>query len=556
MASNTIKFNNGSISLNGVMIDKERVSYCKGIKFNGTSVVSFDATAGILNWQEYTNDYNAVWNSNESEIYSRRLSKATMENEFAITRSKWLLFNKASMFDEVGVTDRRLFNLNADGKLYVGDDTLVDNWQKIKDNGSFSKFTIAVNPYLDLKKQLTGLPLLYKRIGQDDSTLEFNTTGIVGATHRDSDGNLNFDVIGIGEIINYQGEALTTNDIVSAINEKLGSSRATASADVITIAGTDKWDQQGLCDFLSNVYIDGFGPYGQVYEGMDDSGNGLDQGTYYLLPNTSFHPSKHEAYWGVDPNYMLPIEIKYVTYDQGCDFYILTAWGESQVPSAVDLSSGYSMQGENNALVNVLYFDTSSLAGLKYPNILVEMNTIFNTAVPEILYTNGDSSNPIWESIADGVGYVFPSDCPYDLNSNTDIVAPQITVSEWSSLNNFKSVTWEIDQSVEPGYGVDWLAPAEVAIDIFNWYEESFPDQFPSGTGNSSGNIGNFKLKLKLRAYSADANIGSIYSDITTDTYTAYWYLNAYDPYNVGGYYPVAKTTTTNAGTMWKSEVN
>lgn len=34
------------------------------------------------------------------------------------------------------------------------------------------------------------------------------------------------------------------------------------------------------------------------------------------------------------------------------------------------------------------------------------------------------------------------------------------------------------------------------------------------------------------------------------------WYLNAYDPYNVGGYYPVTKTTTAIAGNMYKITVN
>lgn len=37
---------------------------------------------------------------------------------------------------------------------------------------------------------------------------------------------------------------------------------------------------------------------------------------------------------------------------------------------------------------------------------------------------------------------------------------------------------------------------------------------------------------------------------------TSYWYLNAYDPYNVGGYYPVKKTTTANAGILYNTIVN
>lgn len=34
------------------------------------------------------------------------------------------------------------------------------------------------------------------------------------------------------------------------------------------------------------------------------------------------------------------------------------------------------------------------------------------------------------------------------------------------------------------------------------------------------------------------------------------WYLNSYDPYNVGGYYPVKKTTTTAAGSKFNTTVN
>lgn len=34
------------------------------------------------------------------------------------------------------------------------------------------------------------------------------------------------------------------------------------------------------------------------------------------------------------------------------------------------------------------------------------------------------------------------------------------------------------------------------------------------------------------------------------------WYLNTYDPYNVGGYYPVRRTTVSAAGNMYKTIVN
>ena len=34
------------------------------------------------------------------------------------------------------------------------------------------------------------------------------------------------------------------------------------------------------------------------------------------------------------------------------------------------------------------------------------------------------------------------------------------------------------------------------------------------------------------------------------------WYLNAYDPYNVGGYYPVKKTIVTAAGNKYSIVCN
>lgn len=547
MASNTIKFNNRIIELRGVMLDKEKVSYCKGIKLNGTDVVSFDSTAGILYWQEYTNDYNAIWTSDEPEIYSRRLAKATMENEFAITRSKWLLFNKTSLFDEAGIKTKKLFDFNSDGKLYSSDEDLASVWEKIKEilPSSKDRLTIASNPDIDLVKMLRGLPLLYKGFNSNDPDyLYFKNTGIIeGIQKTSSSGNWTVGIGDLGSIIDYQGNVLTITDIKSAIEKIIGSNRASVSGSTINIQNSSEWDAQGICNFLSNVYLEGFGPYGALYEGVDNQNQALDQGSYFLEPNSSFNPSE---YWVVSPEYMIPIEIKYVTYDQGCDFYILTAWGETQVPSTVDLSSDYSIQGENNALVNVLYFDTSSLADLKYPNILVEMSTVFNQSAPTVLYQDEDLTQPIWESIRNGYGYVFPSDCPYDIDNSLYITAPQITPDEWVSLNKLSSITWSLDQSVESDYDCDYLAPTDVATSIFEWYMESFPDQFPSGTGESGGSTKTFKLKLKLRAYPAYAE-----TYLVVDDSTEHWYLNAYDPYNVGGYYPVTKTMIVTAGDPW-----
>lgn len=59
MATNKIYFNNTTtpVTLNGVYYNGTKIEGCKGIKLNGTVVVSFD----VLNWSDYTNAYNAVW---------------------------------------------------------------------------------------------------------------------------------------------------------------------------------------------------------------------------------------------------------------------------------------------------------------------------------------------------------------------------------------------------------------------------------------------------------------------------------------------------------------
>ncbi len=59
MATNKIYFNNTTapIILRGVYYNGTKIEGCKGIKLNGTVVVSF----GALNWSDYTNAYNAVW---------------------------------------------------------------------------------------------------------------------------------------------------------------------------------------------------------------------------------------------------------------------------------------------------------------------------------------------------------------------------------------------------------------------------------------------------------------------------------------------------------------
>lgn len=61
MATNKIYFNNTTtpVTLKGVYYNGVKIEGCKGIKLNGTVVVSFASSE--LKWSDYTNAYNAVW---------------------------------------------------------------------------------------------------------------------------------------------------------------------------------------------------------------------------------------------------------------------------------------------------------------------------------------------------------------------------------------------------------------------------------------------------------------------------------------------------------------
>lgn len=185
MATNKIYFNNTTnlVTLNGVYWNGSKIEGCKGIKLNGTVVVSFE-TAGLLNWFDYVNAYNDVWTSINSTDETAKMSKITQENEFAIIGAKNLLYIRSTLLGAASID--ALFNFNADGRLYVGDDDLAAKWQPLKESlptSANEAVTITTN-CVDLKKMLTGLPLLYKRIG--DNGLNFASTGIVVSVQRES----------------------------------------------------------------------------------------------------------------------------------------------------------------------------------------------------------------------------------------------------------------------------------------------------------------------------------------------------------------------------------
>lgn len=109
-----------------------------------------------------------------------------------------------------------------------------------------------------------------------------------------------------------------------------------------------------------------------------------------------------------------------------------------------------------------------------------------------------------------------------------------------------------LDQTSEQDYedGGE-IIQGNIAYDVFNQYKEKYPDYFPSNTPLSPTNIVEYALKLKMRTYPSYAA-----SSVATGAPEFKWYLNSYDPYNVGGYYPVKKTTTATAGNMYKTTVN
>lgn len=545
MATNKIYFNNTTnpVTLNGVYWNGSKIEGCKGIKLNGTVVVSFE-TAGLLNWFDYVNAYNDVWTITNSTQETAKMSKITQENEFAITGAKNLLYIRSTLLGDANID--ALFNFNADGRLYVGNDDLAANWQLLKESlptSANEAVTITTN-CVDLKKMLIGLPLLYKRIG--DNGLNFASTGIVVSVQRESSMVPSSDWAlvcsdDLSNFLHYTGSPYLSLDLIAdSINYFLDETGGNRPAQVvkrenmIVIRGTEDWDSDGICNFLCNVYLDGFGPY---------AGN-LIESTDYLPPSNTFRTSD---YWKVDSNNMVSIQICNLDYydDHGCDFYILTAWGALQVNSFVNLSSEYTVQGEDNEIVNVMYFDTSALAEYEYPNILAKMNCIFQPNMPDFL------EGTEWISTSGGYGYIFPDGCPYELGPRA--TEPQVDVSQWAVINNLGNITWIVYQNYEFNDDIyNMLAPQDIADTVFYWYKTSLPDLFPtSGTGNTDKT---FILELKARMYPATADYGD--SSFSISQQSRIWYLNAYDPYNVGGYYPVKKTSGSDVGTMYNTVCN
>lgn len=115
-------------------------------------------------------------------------------------------------------------------------------------------------------------------------------------------------------------------------------------------------------------------------------------------------------------------------------------------------------------------------------------------------------------------------------------------------------MTCALNQTSEADYedGSD-IIPENIAVDVFNEYQQqNYSINFPYNNPSNPTKIVEYVLKLKMRTYPSYAT-GNGGTGATAETK---WYLNAYDPYNVGGYYPVKKTETSEAGNMYKTTVD
>lgn len=585
MATNKIYFNNqpSLVTLSGVYYNGTKIEGCKGIKLNGTVVVSFETTVShLLKWSDYTNAYNNVW---ISENTASKMAKMTAENEFAVVRSRWMLYNRIEFLKNWGLdydTDPsgcKLFNFNSDGKIYVWDDALVSNWTTIHDampNDGTGVITIAVAPgsnsvddYLLANYHLTGLPLVFKT---DEGAFQATTILDGNLSNITKQGDFYRIILGDPQnTIDYNGNAITAANIKDAIEQQLGITATIQGADTsIDLEDTIDWGTLELLDALSNVYVQGFGPYGAIttYNPGDDPIN-HPNAKYYLEPNMNFTP---QEYWNVPNDKKIPIEIKYLNYygdAMGCDFYILTAWGNNVIGNpaggeTVDLAGSYYAQGDGNdgkpenEYVNITYFDISSFAGTQYPNFLCSLNMVFSNFVPSTIYEGEDITIPKWIGVntdssligSSLTSTIFPSGCPYDIAaSGSEPSVDDITVAKWETANDISmECNFAIDQTKEMDYlDGSVLAPDDIASDLFEDYVRNFPDKFD---GSSSATAKQFPLKLKMRSYPSYA------TGETGATDSAKWYLNVYDPYNAGGYYPVKKTKVTTIGNRYKTTVN
>lgn len=449
-----------------------------------------------------------------------------------------------------------MFNFNADGRLYI-DETLAANWETLLQSYTDPITITSPHRQTPLYSMLTGLPLIYKK---EDATfagtkiLDGNADGSYNINYDSSNGKWTIDLADLSVIKNPYYESITEAIIAQAISDALGVT-ATAGSGSITITGAENWGGFEFLDALSNVYIPGFGPF---YEDEAIHPPEADE-LYRLIPNENFLV---QPYWNVYINLEISLKNPFLDTLNPCDFYILTGWGLQYILEKTGSTVGdYFAQGGNNdnVEVNITYFDTSCFAGLQHPNILCNLNSSYSDFRPDDIFTSGN-----WAGIYKTDDYnlkttapLFPTDCPYSIDQLEllDLTSelPDAT-TEWIAENNMQNakVTCELNQTPEAGYmdGSD-IIPESIAVDVFNRYKDNYPTNFPYNNPSAPTKVVEYALKLKMRTYPSYATGNA--SGTTTENK---WYLNSYDPYNVGGYYPVKKTTTTAAGSKFNTTVN
>lgn len=482
------------------------------------------------------------------------MAQITGQNEFAICRSAWMLYTSYELINHA-TGNPPMFNFNSDGRLYIGDDEIAQKWITLLESYTEPITIASVHNKIPLYRMLTGLPLIYK----DNATfaptkiLDANDNGDYDISYNSSNGKWTIVLANnLSDIKNPSGNSITGAYIATEISNTLGvTATEVDGGGQITITGAENWGEFEFLDALSNVYVPYFGPFYNKdwIEPQEDE-------LYRLTPNTYF---VEQPYWKVKITSDIIIKNAWSdNFNSSCDFYILTGWGLKYVfDKTSDTTGNYYVQGDSNAEVNITYFDTSCFAGLQHPNILCGMNSAYSNFRPAVIFEDGN-----WAGVFDTTNYgdqttlsMFPTDCPYAIS---DAALPDLNLPEastqWIAENNLQNtkVTCTIDENWEQDYedGGE-IIQGGIAYDVFDKYKIEYPTAFPSNTPLSPTNIVEYALKLKMRTYPSYAA-----SSVATGAPEFKWYLNAYDPYNVGGYYPVKKTTVSAAGNMYKTTVN
>lgn len=562
MATNKIHFNDTAnfVTLNGIYWNGTKIESCKGINLNGTVVVSFE----IVNWSDYTAAYNSVWTTSDPGVETNKMIEMTAQNEFAICRSAWMLYTRVELLQGANLAEGdHLFNFNADGRIYIDIDS-ANNWYKVID--SYSDPITILSPHGRIPiwafnniSMLTGLPLIYKKEDATFASTKILSYGDDGHYRVEYGEYWTIYLEDLSEIIDYGGTSLTPEIIATAIRDTLGV-EAIAQDSAIEVKGSAGWGVFEFLDALSNVYVPGFGPF---Y--VDPTKDLAPDESFHLSPNTNFLA---QSYWNVNITNDIIIKNVWKTTDP-CDFYILTGWGLEFVNGKTGdyvVSGNYSTQGENNAEVNITYFDTSCFSGLKCPNILCSQNSVYNSSEPVIADSNNGGP---WAGVYNTSDYgngipssLFPTDCEslfgVTLTNDVPLNIPTTvdTMDKWIDMNNLQDAkvscrlypyTWEDPSQFHEDPDSDYqddvdIIPSSIADAIFANYD------FPSNDPPSPARVITYDLRLKMRTYPSAAS-----SDVSGDNH---WYLNAYDPYNVGGYYPVKKTKRDVAGSRFNTHVN